>query len=226
METPPGVAPAPAPRPPPSPCHTAPSWWNGWRWVHPIVLGTALDVEPPKRVDVEPPKRVEHRLARAKCSKCRRSFTCYPDELYPRRQFQLDVVARAVAQVSLGAASAPAAARSAGASATSVRRWTAWVAGIAEPHVLLGVAARLDPDAPVGAGLSAATWGSGVRARAGRVLTALEHLGMALVRRGVALAARTGLGRVLGWQRLAHGDVPEPETRSPGMALGGAPVSR
>jgi hypothetical protein len=222
METATRIAPARPPRPPASPCHAAPSWWNGWRCVHPVVLGTAGEVERAERV--------EHRLARAKCSTCRCSFTCYPDELSPRRQFQLDVVASAVAQVSLGDASAPTAGRSVGASATSVRRWTAWVAGIAEPRVLLAVAARLDPDAPVGAGLSAATSGSGVPALAGRVLAALEHLGMALVRRGVALVAHTGLGRVLGWQRLAHGDVAglvqEPETRSPGMALGGAPVSR
>jgi hypothetical protein len=175
-------------------------------------------------------EQAERSLARAKCTACRRSFTCYPGELYPRRQFQLDVLATAVAEVSLGGASAPAAARSVGASATSVRRWTAWVAGLAEPCVLLGVAAHLDPDAPVGAGLSAASSGASVRACAGRVLAALEHLGMALVRRGVALAARSGLGRVLGWQHVAHGDVVglvrEPKTLSPAMALGGAPWSR
>jgi hypothetical protein len=202
-------------RPPSSPCCAGPAWWNGRRLTHPVVAATGGGVE-----------RDERSLRRAKCSACRRSFTCYPSELYPRRQFQLDVVAVAVAEVSIGGASAPVAARGVGASATSVRRWTAWVADLVEPRVLLGVAARLDPDAPVGAGLSAAPSGSS----AGRVLAALEHLGMALVRRGVALAARSGLGRVLGWQHVAHGDVVglvrEPKTLSPAMALGGASRSR
>jgi hypothetical protein len=206
-------------RPRSSPCCGAPAWWNGWRLTHPVVAATGGGVE-----------RDEPSLRRAKCSSCRRSFTCYPSELYPRRQFQLDVVALAVAEVSLGGTSASAVARCVGASTTSVRRWTAWVAGLAEPCVLLGVAAHLDPDAPVGAGLSAAPSGSDVRACAGRVLVALEHLGMALVRCGVALAARSGLGRVLGWQHVAHGDVVglvrEPKTLSPAMALGGAPGSR
>jgi hypothetical protein len=169
-------------------------------------------------------------LARAKCSLCRRCFTCYPDDLYPRRQFQLDVVAATVAEVSLGSVSAPVAAQRAGASATSARRWTAWVAALAEPHVLLGVAAHLDPDAPVGTGFSTAPSGSGVRARAAHVLVALEQLGAALVRRGVALVARSGLGRVLGWQRALHGDVvglvAEPKTLSPALARGGAPAGR
>ena len=68
--------------------------------------------------------RVERWLARAKCSSCRYSFTCYPDELYPRRQYQLDVVAHVVAEISLGGASAAGAAREVGASTTSARRWT------------------------------------------------------------------------------------------------------
>jgi len=209
---------APAPerpaRPPASPCCASDSWWNGWRSISPV----CADADGRAQCD-------ERMLARAKCSKCRRGFTCYPDDLYPRRQYQLDVVAGAVATVSLGGASAPVAARSVGASATSVRRWTAWVAELVAPSVLLAAVSRIDPDAPVGAGLSTAPLGSGVRARAAHVLAALEQLGAALVRSGVALVAHSGLGRVLGWQRSVHGDVVglvrEPNTLSPGRALTG-----
>jgi transposase-like protein len=173
--------------------------------------------------------RVEQWLARAKCSACKRSFTCLPEVLYPRRQYQLDVVAAVVAAVSLGNSSVPAAAREAGASPTSARRWVAWVAGLASPSELLRVTAQIDPAAPVGIGLSRHA-GDGVRARAARVLDALEQLGTALGRRGVALAQRSGLGRVLGWQRSLFGDVvglvAEPKTLSPAMALGGAPSGR
>ncbi len=212
------VVPARPARPPASPCCTVRSWWNGWRSVSPVIpsaQGAAC---------------VERQLARAKCSSCRRSFTCYPAELYPRRQFQLDVVAVVVAAVSLGGESAPTAARSVGASATSARRWVAWIGQLAEPQMLLGVVAHVDPDAPAGIGLSMAPSGSGVHACAARVLAALEQLGTALVRRGLALAARSGLGRVLGWQRAVHGDViglvAEPKSLSPAMALGGARAGR
>ena len=169
------------------------------------------------------PERTEHWLARAKCTSCRKSSTCRPDELYPRRQYQLDVVADVVAQVALGAKSAPAAARTAGASPTSARRWTAWVAALAEPADLLRVATSIEPSVPAGIGLSHQA-GDALRHRAARVLAALEQLGTALVRRGVALAARTGLGRVLGWQRALFGDVvhlvAEPKTLSPALARG------
>jgi hypothetical protein len=170
--------------------------------------------------------RVERWLARLKCSACRKSFTCLPEVLYPRRQYQLDVVAHVVAAVSLGDERAPAAAREVGASATSARRWVRWVAALASPSELLRVAAQLDPAAPVGIGLSRHA-GDGVCARAACVLDALEQLGAALGRRGVALAMRSGLGRVLGWQRSVFGDViglvSEPKVLSPSMALGGAP---
>ena len=170
--------------------------------------------------------RVERWLARTKCSACLKSFTCLPEALYPRRQYQLDVVAQVVAAVSLGDESAPVAAREVGASATSARRWVRWVAGLASPSELLRVAAQLDAAAPVGVGLSRHA-GDGVRARAARVLDALEQVGAALGRRGVALALRSGLGRVLGWQRSHFGDivqlVAEPSSLSPALALGGAP---
>jgi len=197
--------------PPPCPRCAAPCWWNGWRLVNPVVAdpsGTAA--------------RAEQWLARAKCSACKRSFTCLPEVLYPRRQYQLDVVA----EVSLGDSSAAAAAREVGASPTSARRWVNWVAGLGSPSELLRVAAWIDPAAPVGIGLSRHA-GDGVCARAARVLDALEQLGAALGRRGVALAMRSGLGRVLGWQRSYFGDVvslvSEPKVLSPAMALGGAP---
>jgi hypothetical protein len=57
-----------------------------------------------------------------------------------------------------------------------------------------------------------------------QVLGALEELGMALMRRGVELASRTGLGRVLEWQyrwhRVVVGLVGETRHLSPAMALG------
>lgn len=173
--------------------------------------------------------RVEKWLARAKCRACRTSFTCYPDELYPRRQYQLDVVAQVVAAQSLGERSAPAAARAIGASPTSARRWVGWVAELMDPGELLRMTVKVDPTAPAGSGISRHV-GEGVRARAARVLDALEQLGAALLRSGVTLAQRSGLGRVLGWQWSASGDVvglvSEPKTLSPAMARGGAPSGR
>jgi hypothetical protein len=173
--------------------------------------------------------RVEQWVARAKCSACRTSFTCHSEEIYPRRQYQLDVVAQVVAAVSLGERSAPAAASEVGASPTSARRWVTWVAALAEPSELLRATVRIDPTAPAGSGISRHA-GDGVRARAARVLDALEQLGAALVRCGIALAQRTGLGRVLGWQRSLFGDVvglvSEPKTLSPAMAREGSPSGR
>jgi hypothetical protein len=202
-------------RPPPCPLCAAPCWWNGWRLVHPVIADASGRAT-----------RVAQWLARSKCTACHKSFSCLPDALYPRRQYQLDVVADVVAAVSLGDRSAAAAARDAGASPTSARRWIAWVAALAAPAVLLAAAAQLDPQAPVGAGLAHHA-GDGVRARAARVLDALEQLGAALVTSDVALAQRTGLGRVLGWQWSRFRDVVhlvvEPKTLSPALALGGAP---
>src|SRR5262249_52786325 len=144
--------------------------------------------------------RVERWLARARCLACGTSFTCRPDDLYPRRQYQLDVVAQVVAGVSLGERGAATAASEVGASSTSARRWMTWVAALAEPIELLRATVQIDPTVPAGIGISRYV-GDGVRARAARVLDALEQLGAALVRRGIALAERSGLGRVLGWQR-------------------------
>jgi len=191
------------------------SWWNGWRVVFPTVAAAVAGLV----------ERWELPVPRAKCSSCKHGFTCYPPGIYPRRQYQLDVVAAVAAAVALGAQPLARAAGAAHASATSARRWTAWVASLSRPRELLAVAARLDPDAPAGAGLSIHPAGEARRSCAARVLAALEHVGAALVRRGLALAARTGLGRVLGWQHEAHGDVyglvAGVRHLSPAMALGG-----
>lgn len=187
----------------------APSWWNGWREVF-IVDGLR--------------SRCERWLPRAKCTVCHRSFTCYPPGHYPHRQYQLDTIGKVVAAIAIGAEPVTMAAAAATASPTSGRRWTAWVAELAVPAALLSVAQRLDPSAPVGAGVSTTGSSSDARSLAAHVLGALEELGAALVGCGVDLASRTGLGRVLEWQHRLHGDVvylvAEPRRLSPAMALG------
>jgi len=180
-------------RPPPCRLCDGRSWWNGWRLVFPTVATLVAGVV----------EWWELPLAKAKCSACKHGFTCYPPGIYPQRRYQLDVVADVVADVALGDVSARHAAEMARATASSARRWVAWVAALAKPRDLLATAARLDPDAPIGAGLAAVA----TRAPAAHVLAALEQLGSALVRAGVAAAERTGLGRVLGWQHAAHGAV-------------------
>jgi hypothetical protein len=169
-------------------------------------------------------ERAEVPLPRAKCSRCKRGFTYYPAWYYPRRQYQLDVVAEAAAQVVLGEHPVRGVAVATGASATSVRRWIRWLAQLGRPADLLAVARRLDADAPAGAGLPVTATVATTYCRAAQVLAALEHLGTALVRQGLGLAARTGLGRVLGWQHVVHGDVyglvGGVRQLSPAMALG------
>jgi hypothetical protein len=148
-------------------------------------------------------ERWELPLAKAKCSSCKHRFTCYPPGIYPQRRYQVDVVADVVAEVAIGGTSAARAAAAVQATASSARRWVAWVAALARPGDLLAVAARVDPDAPAGAGFSTVA----ARSPAARVLIALEQLGSTLVRAGVAATERSGLGRVLGWQYAAHGVV-------------------
>src|SRR5262249_35001373 len=144
----------------------------------------------------------------AKCSECDTRFTCYPPGIYPRRQYQLDVVAGAVAAVVAGNTSVAEAARGIGASCTSIRRWRHWIADLADPADLTRTAARVDPDTPAGAGLSmTAHLLAPLRARTLQVLASLEELGAALWRQGIALASRSGLGRVLEWQHRVHGAV-------------------
>jgi hypothetical protein len=156
--------------------------------------------------------RIERRewpLARAKCPSCRRSFTCYPPGVYPGRQYQLDVVADTVARTVLGDERPAGAAAAVHTSRASARRWTAWIAALADPMTLYAATTQVDPDAPAGAGVSMVRAASRVGLRAAQVFHALEQLGLALVGAGVAAAGavRTGLARVLHWQHAAHGDV-------------------
>jgi hypothetical protein len=206
-----------ADRPPPCRQCQGPSWWNGWRLVFPTVAALVAGM-------------VEHwelPLARAKCSRCKHGFTCYPPGIYPRRQYQLDVVAEACATVTLGAQSAADTAGTIGSSATSVRRWIAWLAALAQPRDLVSLTARLDADAPAGQGLPPPAGGASRRWRAAQVLAGLEQVGAALLRRGLSLVARTGLARVLSWQYEQHGDVyglvAGVRQLSPAMALGRSP---
>jgi len=162
--------------------------------------------------------RWELSLARVRCSACRHAFTCYPPGFYPRRQYQLDVVADVVAAVEIGGESVATAAAARSASPTSARRWSAWIAALADVEALHAVAAHVDP--------STATVATSMpRSRAAAVLDAFEVLGAALGRTGVAAVERTGLARVLGWQHRAHGDViglvTGPRRFSPAMARGG-----
>lgn len=196
-------------------CH-APAWWNGWRVVHSVVAtSTARVVE-----------RREVTLARGKCSSCLVGFTCYPPGIYPGRQYQLDVVADVVAAVTLGGEPVEHAAAICSASATSVRRWTAWVAALASAGELHAAAARLDASTAT----VASTCLTSPHRPASAVLMALEVLGAALVRVGVTVVERTGLGRVLGWQHRCHGDVyglvTGPTKFSPAMVPGGRPATR
>lgn len=186
-----------AERPPPCERCRARSWWNGWRVVFTTVATLVAGIV----------EQWELPLAKARCSSCKHGFTCRPPGIYPQRRYQLDVVADVAGTVVLGGASAARAALAAHATASSARRWVAHVAALAKPGDLLAVAARLDPDAPAGSGLGGLPAGPTVRARAAQVLAALEQLGAALVRAGVVMAERTGLGRVLGWQHAAHGAV-------------------
>lgn len=129
-----------------------------------------------------------------------------------------------VAAVAVGDETLADAAAAVKASATSARRWTGWVARLVEVGAVLALAARLKPDLDPSAGLSTAAPTSPTRALAAQVLHALESLGEALVRSGVILVSKSGLGRVLEWQQRHHGDVihlvAEPRSFSPGMALG------
>jgi hypothetical protein len=200
-------------RPPPSRCCDARSWWNGWRLVFSVVKDVVTG-----RIE-----SCERWLTLGKCTKCKQGFTCYPDDQYPHRQYQLDVVADVVAGVALGGESLKQAAGRAEASSTSVRRWTEWISQLGPLDSLLAVVQRLEPSTAVSVGLSAVTSREPMRSRAGQVLKALEEMGQRLVRNGVKIACATGLGRVLGWQRQAHGDVvhlvTEPRMLSPAMAI-------
>jgi len=197
-------------RPPPCRSCDGAAWWNGWRVTHPVVAASTDAVE-----------RHELVLPRAKCSCCRLGFTCYPPGVYPRRQYQLDVIADAVAAVAIGGELVAVAAATRAASSTSVRRWSAWVTALVDAQALHALAAQVDPS-------SASVATASPRSSTAAVLAAFEVLGAGLVRSGVAVVERSGLGRVLGWQHRAHGDVfglAGPRF-SPAMAFGGRPHGR
>jgi hypothetical protein len=167
-------------------------------------------------------ERRELSLPRSKCGACKVSVTRYPPGVYPRRQYQLDVVAATVAAVEVGDETSAASAAAISASPRSIWRWRRWVGAVADVVALHAIAAQVDPAT---ATVAMAT----PRSATAAVLAALEVLGEALVRAGVAAAERTGLGRVLGWQHRTHGMVlgvvAGPTRFSPAMAHGGRPAS-
>ena len=200
-----------AERPPPCAVCEGACWWNGWRVTRPVVVSSTGEVE-----------RHELPLPRSKCGACKVSVTCYPLGFYPRRQYQLDVVAEAVAVVEVGGDAVASAVAATSASPRSIWRWRRWIGAIADVAALHSVAARVDPTT---APIATAT----PRSPTAAVLAALEVLGTALARAGVAGVERTGLGRVLGWQHRTHGVVlglvGGPTGFSPAMARGGRPVT-
>ncbi|OGV74742.1 MAG: hypothetical protein A3K18_15140 [Lentisphaerae bacterium RIFOXYA12_64_32] len=152
-------------------------------------------------------ERWELWLPRNKCSSCHRSSTCYPQGVYPHRQYQLDVISGVGAAIVLGKQSVAKVCEEQGVSVSSGRRWTSWLAELAVPGDLRALAAKLDPRAAVGSGMSVlfeARASRPTHQRAALVQSALEQAGAALARLGIATWARTGLGRVLGWQFDAH----------------------
>jgi hypothetical protein len=129
------------------------------------------------------------------------------------------VVAHVAARMAFEGTTPRVAGATAGASPSSARRWTAWVAELAQPAELLRVAAELEPEAPATPGTATLPEARGRRGLLARVLDALERLGACLVRRGAELGSRFGLGRVLEWQHRTHGEVvglvAEPRTFHP-----------
>ena len=181
-------------RPPPCRRCGGASWWNGWRETFPVVATAEVAVV----------KRWQLALPLGKCSSCHRAFTCYPPGVYPRRQYQLDVVADVVAGVALGSEPVADISATVTASTTSARRWTAWVAALAQAGELVSAAAQVDASV---ATVALPPPRDARHPQAAGVLAGLEALGAALVRVGVVAVERTGLGRVLGWQHRRHGDV-------------------
>jgi len=171
-------------------------------------------------------KRWQLALPLGKCSSCHRAFTCYPPGVYPRRQYQLDVVADVVAGVALGSEPVADISATVTASTTSARRWTAWVAALAQAGELVSAAAQVDASV---ATVALPPPRDARHPQAAGVLAGLEALGAALVRVGVVAVERTGLGRVLGWQHRRHGDVyglvRGPRSFSSAMAPGGRPTT-
>ncbi len=193
-------------RPTPCPaCGHEKRWWNGTRLVRVVELDESNST-----------CVVEVLRDRAKCADCLVSDTVYEGGHYPRRQFQLDVVASVAAQVSGGTQSVTAAACLANASSTSVRRWMAWISQLTVPAHILAIAQKLQPDLPAPTGISQV--GATICLQ---VVFALEFLGAALLNLDIELESYSGLGRVLEWQHRGHNVVVTlSEHLSPAMELG------
>ncbi len=196
----------------PNPCRVcgSPSWWNGGRVVAEVIHELGQGVR--RVVDVLRP--------RAKCPDRRcgiGSWTIYAAEAYPHRSFQLDVVAAAVAAVSIGGERRQAVAVRHDCSRRSVARWVRWTAGLAPPADLVRLCARLDPE-----GLPPPTPPAADEevSRAGAILRLLDHLGDVLRRRGVGLPGRgPGLLRILSAQLARFGDVRRLTRSSPPLRV-------
>lgn len=182
----------------PDPCGLcgAPAWWNGIRVVSAVVCGLAGAVE-----------YASGQVRRRACCSDREcpapSWTVYPPRTYPHRTFQLDVVSSAVAQVAAGESARQAAERHT-CSRRSIGRWRRWCAQLVAPQELTAAVVRLDPD-----GLpSPLRGGREGKDQGGWALRLWERLADVLAHRGVALPeGRSGLQRVLGWQREREGVV-------------------
>jgi hypothetical protein len=148
-------------------------------------------------------------------------WTLYDDGGYPHRVFQLPVVASAVATTAFepAAALATTASRHQG-SARSVKRWSVWIAELAEPAELGRVCARIDPDALPPPSAPTAPAKAPCVERAGVVLRLLDRLAALLAHRGVRLrAAGCGLAAVLDHQLARFGDVAYLTRASPPLRI-------
>lgn len=182
----------------PDPCRVcgAPAWWNGSRVVAAVVCGLVATVE-----YVAAQVRRRARCSDRHCPSG--SWTVYPVGAYPHRTFQLDVVSSAVAQVAAGENRREAAERHQ-CSRRSVARWLRWCTDLVSPEQLAAACVRLDADGlpPPGRG------GTGIEGRSGWALALWQRLADLLAHRGVAVPdGRSGLGRVLAWQRERLGEV-------------------
>ena len=178
-------------RPPPCSgpgCQKAKRSWNGWRLVN----------VSERNEDGEFVRSVKSR-DRVKCKGCHVSFTIYEDGHYPRRQYQLDVVAIVVSEVVIGLKTVRQSAERFLLSLSSVYRWQKWLAQLAKPGDLLSLTQKLVPEVPSATGISMLS-----ENLAAHVLHAMECLGAALVARGEPLKSYSGLGRVLEWQYRRH----------------------
>lgn len=114
-------------------------WFDGWRVVFAVVL-----------VD-----GVVHRfgdglfLQRVKCARCEVAWTLYPPWMWPRMQFQLDVVEVAtLGYVVQPMATYRSVAEAVGCSPTTVWRWVGWCATVAEPGAVVAQVAMMHASTP------------------------------------------------------------------------------